>query len=212
MDIAGVDEAGRGCLIGPLVIAGLTISEYDQKKLIDLGVKDSKKLSPKRREKLAFEISGFAINIKYFQLEPKYIDIVVTRNKKLKKLNYLEAMGMAKIIRDLAPSEAYVDAADVDPERYARQILAVLPNKIKIVCEHKADSRYVIVSAASILAKVKRDSIISDLQKTFGDFNSGYPSDPKTITWLKNWYKKNAKLPDQVRCSWVPVKKIVESL
>ena len=208
MTLAGIDEAGRGCLIGPLVIAGLTISEYEQKKLIDFGVKDSKMLSAKKREELTFKIALIAKNIKYFPIEPKFIDIVVNRNIKLKKLNYLEAMGMAKIIRDLDPSEAYVDAADVNPTRFAEQILAVLPRKPKLVCEHKADSRYVVVSAASILAKVKRDSIITELKKIYGDFNSGYPSDPKTILWLKDWYSKNNSIPEQVRSSWAPVKKI----
>jgi ribonuclease HII len=208
MILAGIDEAGRGCLIGPLVIAGLTISEYDQKKLIDFGVKDSKTLSVKKREKLTIKITSIAKSIKYFHIEPKFIDVVVNRNKKLKKLNYLEAMGMAKIIRELGPSEAYVDAADVNPIRFAEEILAVLPVKPRLICEHRADKQYPVVSAASILAKVKRDSIINGLKKIYGDFNSGYPSDPKTILWLKDWYSKNKSMPEQVRGSWAPVKKI----
>lgn len=209
MIVAGVDEAGRGCLIGPLIIAGLTITKNDVKKLMDIGVKDSKKISSKKRNELSIIITQIAKDVKYFSIEPKFIDIIVNRNQKLRKLNYLEAMGMARIISELNPSEAYVDAADVNSFRFANDILKVLPIKPKLICEHKADENYVIVGAASILAKVKRDSIISDIKKIYGDFNSGYPSDPKTIGWLKDWYSKYNSIPQQVRSSWLPVKKIV---
>ncbi|MBN1682217.1 ribonuclease HII [Candidatus Bathyarchaeota archaeon] len=208
--LAGIDEAGRGCLIGPLIIAGLTIEKKDIQKLLSLGVKDSKKISPKKRNELATDILKIAKTVKYFSIEPKFIDIIVNRNQKLRKLNYLEAMGMARIISELNPYEAYVDAADVNALRFANDIMNVLPNKPKLICEHKADNNYVIVGAASILAKVRRDSIITDIKKIYGDFNSGYPSDPKTINWLKNWYFKYNYIPCHVRSSWMPVKKIIK--
>jgi ribonuclease HII len=208
MKVAGVDEAGRGSVIGPLVVAGVAFSEDKLENLVDLGVKDSKKLTAKKRESLAKDIESIASGVNYFELQPYSIDVVVTRGIKLKRLNYLEAVAMASVIRDLAPEKAYVDASDVDEKRYGETILRLLPAKPRLICEHKADSNYPIVSAASILAKVRRDALVAALRKEYGDFNSGYPSDERAILWLKNWYREHRSWPSIVRLSWKPVKRI----
>jgi ribonuclease HII len=208
MRVAGVDEAGRGCFIGPLVVAGASFEEDAIPRLVELGVKDSKKLTATKRENLVPKIEALATGIRYFELQPHSIDSVVTRAVKLKKLNYLEAAAMANVIRALAPDEAYVDASDVDDGRYGETILRLLHVKPKMVCEHKADFNYPVVSAASILAKVRRDSIIAALREEYGDFNSGYPSDGQAITWLRGWYAEHRSFPPVVRHSWEPVKKV----
>jgi ribonuclease HII len=146
--------------------------------------------------------------VRYFELQPHSIDVVVTRGIKLRKLNYLEAVAMARVIRELAPEKAYVDASDVDEERYGKTILRLLPTRPRLICEHKADSNYPVVSAASILAKVRRDALIAALRQEYGDFNSGYPCDEKAISWLKNWYSEHRSWPSIVRLSWEPVKRI----
>ncbi|MCX6648924.1 MAG: ribonuclease HII [Candidatus Bathyarchaeota archaeon] len=207
MRVAGVDEAGRGCFIGPLVVAGASFDSDKIQALVDLGVKDSKKLTAKKRESLAPEIEAIATGVRYFELQPRSIDAVVTRAVKLKKLNYLEAAAMASVIRDLRPEEAYIDASDVDAERYGETILRLLPAKPRLVCEHKADSTYPVVSAASVLAKVRRDAIVAALREEYGDFNSGYPSDEKAVEWLGDWYREHRSWPVIVRQSWAPVKK-----
>ncbi len=209
MNVAGVDEAGRGCVIGPLVIAGATFSFENIPKLIDLGVKDSKKLTPRKRNSIINEIKSLALDIRLFEIQPCSIDVVVNKGVKLKKLNYLEAVAMAAVIRSLSPDEAYIDASDVNENRYLEMILRFLPKKPKLVCEHKADFTYPVVSAASIIAKVRRDMIVAELRDKFGDFNSGYPSDVKTIRWLETWYKEYIEWPPFVRCSWKPVKRIM---
>jgi len=207
MQVAGVDEAGRGCFIGPLVVAGASFDSSKIQTLVDLGVKDSKKLKAEKREELAVEIDTLATQIRYFELQPRSIDAVVTRAVKLKRLNYLEAVAMASVIRDLCPDEVYVDASDVDYKRYGETILRLLPVKPRMVCEHKADSKYVVVSAASILAKVKRDAVVASLREEYGDFNSGYPSDERAQRWLTEWYREHRSWPAIVRQSWEPVKK-----
>ena len=212
MLIAGVDEAGRGCLIGPLVIAGVAFEKEVIPQLSELGVRDSKKLTPKRRGEIADSINDLAIGVSYFELQPRSIDLVVFRNVKLRKLNYVEAMVMAKVIRELRPDEAYVDACDVNAERYGKIISKVLGHKLKVVSEHRADSTYLVVSAASILAKVRRDAIVFKLRDSYGDFNSGYPSDGKTITWLEQWFHDHGECPDCVRASWKPVKNTRERI
>jgi ribonuclease HII len=206
--IAGVDEAGRGCVIGPLVIAGASFSEDQNQDLLNLGVKDSKKLTPRRREELAPEIEKLATGIQYFVLYPSSIDHVVNRGIMYRKLNYLEAMTMAYIIRILAPSIAYVDPADVNIQRFVSEILRVLPEKPTIISERKADALYPSVSAASILAKVRRDHQIVELRELHGDFGSGYCSDRKTVNFLEEYFRIHKECPSWIRSSWATVKRL----
>lgn len=207
MRVAGVDEAGRGCFIGPLVVAGASFDEEKIPALVEIGVKDSKKLTAQKREALAPEIEALASGVTYFELPPHAIDLVVNRGIRLRRLNYLEAAAMANVLRRLAPDEAYVDASDVDDERFGETILRLLRSKPRMVCEHKADLNYPVVSAASILAKVRRDAIVASYREEYGDFNSGYPSDDRAQEWLYAWYREHRSWPDIVRRSWEPVKK-----
>lgn len=207
MLIAGVDDAGRGSVIGPLIIAGVLMKKEELPKLAQLGVKDSKLLSPHRRETLAIEIKRIAQKHSMIKLSPKEIDKVVQTGRKLHRLNRLEAQTMAKVIEALKPDITYVDASDVLEERFKQHILECLPFKVEIVSEHKADRKYPIVSAASIIAKVERDKEIEQLKETYGDFGCGYPTDPKTVSFLQQCIEKLEEYPDFVRKSWKPAKK-----
>jgi len=207
MLVAGVDEAGRGAAIGPLVIAGVLVKEEDLPKLKEIGVKDSKLLSPHRRETLAAEIKRIVQSYALEKLQPREIDVAVRSGRKLHKLNRLEAQTMAKVIEALRPDRVYVDAADVLEDRFKHHILECMPHRVKIVSEHKADRNYVAVSAASIIAKVERDGEIAELANVYGDFGSGYPSDPRTVAFLKGCCEKSEEYPDFVRKSWAPARK-----
>jgi ribonuclease HII len=207
MLVAGVDDAGRGSVIGSLVIAGVMMKDEELPKLIELGVKDSKLLSPHRREILAAEIKQIAQKYSMIKLAPKEIDDVVQTGRKLHRLNRLEAQAMAKVIQMLKPKIAYVDASDVLEERFKQHILECLPFKVEIVSEHKADRNYPIVSAASIIAKVERDKEIAELTNKYGDLGCGYPADPKTISFLQQCLEELGEYPDFVRKSWKPAKK-----
>jgi len=206
--ISGVDEAGRGSVLGPLVIAGVSVDEHNLHKLVSLGVKDSKLLSPKKREKLAIEIRSIALICHVLFLSPAEIDVVVERNRKLHKLNRLEAQAMAKVISILKPDVIYVDASDVLAGRFGEHIAENLDFNPRIVSEHKADTTYPIVSAASIIAKVERDQVISQLQKKHGNIGCGYPSDPQTIKFLEDWITQFGVYPDFVRKSWKTAKRL----
>jgi len=206
--IAGVDDAGRGAVIGPLVVAGVLVDEKGLEKIETLGVRDSKTLRPKRREHLAAEILKIVKDHHIVKLSPKDIDRVVETGKKLHRLNRLEAKAMAEVIAHLKPDVVYVDASDVLPERFSRHIAEELTFKVKIISEHKADKTYPVVSAASIVAKVERDRAISVLHERYGEFGSGYASDRRTIEFLERWVKKHNEYPDFVRKSWAPAKRI----
>lgn len=203
MQVCGVDDAGRGSLLGPLVIAGVSISRSKIRKLSSMGVRDSKKLSPTAREKLYKKIIEFADDYYVAKINPKTIDKSVQKHL----LNNLEAKYMAKVISKLNPGISYVDSCDVNPARFGKEI-SLLSNKSKVRSYHHADDRFVIVSAASIIAKVNRDREIKKLRKNH-DVGSGYPSDSKTINFVKKYHKDNNEMPKFVRMSWRPVQEIV---
>jgi ribonuclease HII len=208
MRIAGIDDAGRGSILGPLAIAGVLIDEEELPKLVALGVKDSKLLSARRREQLSEKIRQLVPKFHVVMLTPAEIDTVVNTGKKLHRLNRLEAKAMAEVIKVLKPDMAYVDASDVLADRFKCHIAECLPFKLQIISEHKADATYPIVSAASIIAKVERDKAISTLKKKHRNIGSGYPSDQKTIKFLEKWIKKAGCYPEFVRKSWKPAKKL----
>lgn len=205
MQICGVDDAGRGSMLGPLVIAGISLKKSNVSKLTRLGVKDSKQLTPKLREELYEKIVSLVDNYYVTKISPKLIDASVKKHE----LNHLEAKYMAKVILKLNPDKSYVDSCDVNPNRFGKEISKLSNNK-KIHSYHHADSRFVVVSAASIIAKVTRDRELKKLRKNY-DLGSGYPSDTKTIDFVKLYYQTNHLLPVFVRKSWKPTQKILES-
>ncbi|MCW4005901.1 MAG: ribonuclease HII [Candidatus Bathyarchaeota archaeon] len=207
MLVAGIDEAGRGCVVGPLVVAGVLMDENELHLLSGLGVKDSKLLAPKKREAIAKEIINVCKKHFVVKVPPAEIDRAVESQIKLYKLNRLEANTMAQIVDQLKPDTTYVDAADIIAERFAQHIQqACTITTTRIVSEHKADKTYIIVSAASIIAKVERDKEIAVLRERYGDFGSGYLTDPKTPAFLKNWLKNHPDYPECIRKSWKPAK------
>ena len=208
MLVAGVDEAGRGCIIGPLVVAGVLVKKENLQVLRQLGVKDSKLLSPKKRKALFNEISRVAEKHHVVKLLPSEIDHAVECKRKLHKLNRLEAQTMTQIINSLKPDEAYVDAADVLEERFKQHIQEGITVKVKITSRHKADKIYPVVSAASIIAKVERDKEIAVLKDVYGDFGSGYLADKKTLLFLRKWMQEHSEYPSCVRQSWKTAKQV----
>jgi len=201
MMVAGVDEAGRGSIVGPLVVAGVAIREDRIPLLIRMGVKDSKMLSPSRRLSLREEISRVS-KISIVKLTPREIDRYVTTGKKLRRLNFLEAKAFGEVLNRLSPGRAVVDAADTDPKRFAETILQTLQRPIPIISKHNADRTDPVVSAASIIAKTERDKEIIKLSRSDGFTGSGYPSDPRTITFLKQWLRTRGDYPPFCRKSW----------
>ena len=203
MKICGVDDAGRGSMIGPMVIAGISIEKKNIPKLRKLGVRDSKKLSPKKRELLYKEIIKLVDDYHVIRIPPKTIDKYVFEHN----LNHLEAKKMAAVITHLKSEISYVDSCDVNATRFGREI-SDLSNKSKVRSYHYADSRFVVVSAASIIAKVSRDRSIARLNKNY-EFGSGYPSDKKSVNFVKKLVSTKKPLPSSVRKSWKPVQKIL---
>ncbi|MEM1993886.1 MAG: ribonuclease HII [Nitrososphaerales archaeon] len=208
--VGGVDDAGRGCIIGPLVLAGVALEEGKVDKLTEIGVRDSKTLSPAARTKIYSLIKKVADRVVTVKVPPEEVDKYVIRRKKFIRLNLLEAEAAARVIEELGAEVVYVDASDTDPIRFRNNILASLKRKVVVISEHAADRTYPVVSAASIVAKVERDAEISILREKYGDFGSGYPADPSTISFLRDWLIKYGDMPPFARRSWRTWKRLVD--
>ena len=198
MRVCGVDEAGRGSMLGPLVVAGISISKSKVNLLKKQGIRDSKKLSPRARERLYKKIIQIVDDYYVVKIPPRVIDKSVSNHS----LNHLEAKYMAKVISKLSPSIAFVDSCDINSKRFGKEI-SKLTSNTKIRSHHHADSKFITVSAASILAKVSRDRAITRLKKKH-NIGSGYPSDPKTKAFVKKSIRRNQNLTF-LRKSWKPV-------
>ncbi len=203
--ICGIDEAGRGPVIGPLVIACICVENDDG--FVRLGVKDSKRHSPRRREELAkeiYKIGSCAVRVITAD------DIDALRSQMT--LNVIEANGFSSLINESCEEgcTVYVDSASANEQKFAGMIRSNLEKKVNIVSEHGADDRYPVVSAASVCAKVKRDEEVERISKEIGeDIGSGYPSDPNTRKFLKSWVKEHGELPPYTRASWQTSKDVL---
>jgi len=209
--ISGVDEAGRGPVIGPLVVAGAAFNNDSQ--LVEHRVRDSKKITPKRRKMLAKMIKEIALNYEVLIIPAKDIDDM----RKVMTLNEIEVNAFIKVIKKLRPELVYVDSADVNEERFAQDILNGLSFKPEIISKHKADDIYPIVGAASILAKTRRDEEVSKIEQELKNklnmpLGSGYPADPITKNFLKTWLDKYGKLPPHTRHSWKTAQNLIKDL
>ena len=205
MKVCGIDEAGRGAVLGPLVICGALIDEKDEGKLKELGVKDSKLLTPKQRERIAEALKKI-VKYQLVVLSPKEIDDNVN-GENGSNLNWLEANKSVELINILQPEKAIIDCPSPNTKAYHEYIAErLLHKKVKIVTEHKADVNYLVVGAASILAKVARDAAIEEIKKHVGeDCGPGYPANAITIQFLKkNWDKH----PELFRHSWSTYKEV----
>ena len=208
--ICGADEAGRGPCFGPLVVAGVLVE--NDAELVRIGVCDSKQLTPKKREQLAPQIKKIVSKYEIIVLPAADIDDL----RKTMTLNELEVFVFSKIIEKLKPDVCYVDAADVNEERFGRDILSHLSYKPQMISKHKADENYPIVGAASILAKVTRDEhvrkIAQELEPKLNlPLGSGYPADPVTKKFLQTWVSQFGSLPPHVRTSWETCQKLIKN-
>ncbi|MCA1812460.1 MAG: ribonuclease HII [Halobacteriales archaeon] len=198
--LAGVDEAGRGPVLGPLVVA--CVAARIPAHLRKLGAKDSKLVPAEKREAVAQRIQAYA------RCEVRVIPAgVLNQRMATCTLNDIEAEAFADVLRALQPSRAVVDACDVNEERFGARIARLcLPLSFPILSKHEADRSHAIVGAASIVAKVARDAHIRALEQEVGmPIGSGYSHDPITRGFLARWKEERGGLPPQTRVYWATV-------
>ena len=206
--VGGVDEAGRGSIVGPLVVAGVGIRESKIALLRQMGVKDSKALSSKARARLFGEIMKVIDSVCIHKIDPVEVDSSVS----LRGLNRLEAKVMASVINNIGVDEVYVDCCDVNPQRYREYMECHLTCKPRLYSMHHADVTNIAVSAASIIAKITRDQEIRHICSEYGSIGSGYPSDERTMRFIRDWVAKNGSAPEFTRKSWKPLRIILDEI
>ncbi len=198
--VLGIDEAGRGPVLGPMIMAGVMIEEGKEKMLGE--VKDSKFLYHRKRIKLAKHLKEH-FKYKIIIVPPKEIDNAL--NSENLNLNWLEAHKQAEIINSLKPDVAIIDCPSINSFKFKQYLKNLLNDKsIKLIVEHKADANYPICSAASIIAKVKREEEMTKIKKKYGKCGPGYPSNQTTQNFVKKYGKK---YPEIMRQTWSTYKR-----
>jgi len=202
--VAGIDESGRGPVVGPLIIAGILINEEDSAKLKTIGAKDSKLLSHKQRILLGKKILKIIKNHKILVVQPDEIDKAVHGHDGL-NLNWLEARKTAEIINLLKPDKAIIDCPSPNINAYKNYLKKYINNQeIELIVEHKADKNFHVVSAASIIAKNKREKEVELIEKKIGQkIGTGYMSNLQCQKFVKENFDKH---PELFRKSWITYK------
>jgi ribonuclease HII len=203
MKVLGLDEAGRGPVIGPMIVAGVMVEEGKEESLGE--VKDSKLIYHRKRIKLAKHLQE-NFPYKIIEVSPKEIDEALASPDL--NLNWLEAHKQADIINALKPDVAIIDCPSPNIAKYTEYVKNLLDNKnIKLIVEHKADFNYPACAAASIIAKVRREEEMEKIRKKYGDTGPGYTSNQKTRDFIAaNW----KKYPEIFRQSWTTFKKCAQ--
>jgi len=209
MKVLGVDEAGRGPVIGSMFIGGFMVKESKLDEVEELGVKDSKKLSDKKRESLAEKLREMG--------EPFLKEITASEIDDLREvmsLNEIEIQGFTDVIERSYADKIIVDLPEPDGDRFIAKMKRELPARFSnrdFIAEHEADDNFPIVSAASIIAKSARENHVDELKQKYGyDFKSGYPHDKPTISFLEDYLEEKGELPEETRMSWSTAERIVK--
>ncbi len=203
--ILGLDEAGRGSLLGPLVVGAFCVSSDRLPELVATGAKDSKALSLAARERI-FAALGPVGSRDTVVLSPRRVDRAVDKGH----LNRLEAEAFARLIREHDPDVAYVDACDPDERRFGRTVARLAGGSTRVVARHHADRDVPVVGAASIVAKVHRDRALARLRATFGEeLGSGYPSDERTVEFARSFLARRPEVPPWMRRSWGTMQRVM---
>ncbi len=203
----GLDEAGRGSLLGPLVVGGFRCPADRIGELSDWGVRDSKLLSPSRREEVYRRLRREGLCLSAV-VSPRTVDRFVLRHG----LNELEARTFAHLIRRAEdPGEVFVDACDVDAGRFGERVRCLAGRAPPVDARHKADRDNPVVGAASIVAKVVRDAAIRRLETDLGEaIGSGYPSDPITVEFVRSFLGRGGPMPAWLRASWATTRRLIQ--
>lgn len=222
--ICGVEEAGRGPVLGPMAMACCWVREEDEHLLREAGARDSKLLTPMQREGTLERLEALReegrIGFELLLLSPAEIDAAVEGDDD--NLNKLELRTSATLINAALTrlgtermTKALIDCPTKNTAKYAADIKRLLNGKagkeVEVIAEHKADVRYPVVSAASIIAKVNRDKEIARIRERIGrDIGSGYPADPATQEFLRNHYAKS-EYASLFRKSWATYKTMADA-
>jgi ribonuclease HII len=203
--VVGVDEAGRGAWIGPLVVGAVAVPRTDLEAIAATGARDSKTLTARRRETILEALERCA-SLRSAEASPAEVDRHVVQGR----LNALEARLFGELLRPFAPAEARVDACDANAQRFGRSVARLAGPQVRVVARHHADATDPLVGAASIVAKVRRDRAVRRLAEELGEeIGSGYPSDPVTVRFVRRTVPAGSPPPAWLRRSWATTQRVI---
>jgi ribonuclease HII len=203
--VVGVDEAGRGAWIGPLVVGAVAVPRADLGAVVATGARDSKTLTAARRETILDALDRCA-TLRAIDASPAEVDRHVVDGR----LNALEARLFGELLRPFAPAEARVDACDANARRFGRSVARHAGPEVRVLARHHADANDPLVGAASIVAKVRRDRAVRRLAEELGEeIGSGYPSDPVTVRFVRRTVTPGSVAPPWLRRSWTTTRRVI---
>jgi len=201
----GVDEAGRGSIVGDMIVAAYAVEARRLGDLADAGVRDSKELTREARARLYRVLASLGwlavASASPREIDEENLNRVTARKVRLAVSRVLRMLGGAGRV-ELVVVDKFGDASAV---KAALRSLGLARAEIRV--EEKADARYPVVAAASIVAKHVRDERIEVLRSLYGVRGSGYPSDPETEEWLLNVFSRGEE-PPIIRYTWSTVKRL----
>jgi ribonuclease HII len=203
--VVGIDEAGRGAWLGPLVVGAVAVPRERLADVVASGARDSKTLSPTRREAILERLLSCA-SARSVEASPAQVD----RHVRDGRLNELEAALFGELARGFAPAEARVDACDANARRFGTSVARHAGPTVVVRAHHHADANDPLVGAASIVAKVRRDRAIRALAERLGEaIGSGYPSDPTTVAFVRRTVRPGEPRPAWLRSSWATTRRVI---
>lgn len=209
MLLLGIDEAGKGPVIGSMFVAGVVVAEEDLFEFAAIGVRDSKLIHPARREIMEKRILKLAREHYILEVSCQVIDEL----RQVMTMNEIMVRAHAQVLSKLQADQAMLDASDVKADRFAEKVKAASGTSMEVLAEHKADRNHMVVAAASILAKVRRDRSIRELEASLNcKIGSGYPSDLNTMRFLERWVEVYKELPPCSRKSWATARRVAAVL
>ncbi len=205
--VLGIDEAGRGALLGPLVVAGVLVAEEDLGRLREAGAFDSKGIPREKRKEVLLGLRGLLLGARVRLIDPREIDE--------KSLTELELTAAVEIVRRLRPQVLVLDAP-VSPraipglvERLRSRCALAGAEPGETIVVPKADRDFPVVGAASLLAKVTRDAYVMYLRRRYGDFGWGYPAEEAAVRFLRAWWERHGELPPICRRKWATARRLL---
>jgi ribonuclease HII len=214
--VVGADEAGRGLIIGPMVIGACAVDDSVKQKFEIIGIQDSKNYSSHNKIRAHAELikkESLAWSIKTLSAE-----VLTNYNKNGMSMDEAEAYAFFRAIEDIAKKVPEIAEYQVDNFQAVGKLRSLLKeNKstenVKLIVTPRAEKEFIAVGAGSVLARNASLEELREIRAKYGDFGSGSTNDKKTINWLKQYYKKNHSWPKKiVRVYWKTIDRLEKEI
>ncbi|NHJ46824.1 MAG: ribonuclease HII [Asgard group archaeon] len=214
--VVGADEAGRGLIIGPMVIGACAINDEILQKFTSIGIKDSKKYSS--HQKLMTHANLVKKESLAWSVKILHADVLTNFNKNGMTMDEAEAYTFYRALEEIIKKVPKIDEYQVDNFQAKKKLKSLITDNpkmknISLKVLPRADLQYPAVSAGSLLARGQSLTELDKIRKQHGNFGSGSTNDKRTINWLKQYYIQNKSWPKKiVRVYWKTIDRIEKEI